>query len=108
MIIALVAVPAATDAVTVPLVLTVVLATAALVGIAIAVRRMRRTDRLTPVNMVASGVSAAGILASALLLSVGLGSATAASASDGTTPSPPGITAPAPAGQNDLSGPPTE
>jgi lipopolysaccharide export LptBFGC system permease protein LptF len=99
MITALVAVPAATDGSTVPLVLTVVMATAALVGIAITVRHLRRTDRLTPVNMVASGVSAAGILASALLLSVALGTATAASASNGTVPAPPAATTP-----SDLTG----
>ncbi len=81
MIAVLNAVPAANNAITLPLVLTVALATVALVGIAVYVRRLRRDGRLTGGNATASGVSAAGILASALLVSVALGSVSAASAS---------------------------
>lgn len=99
MIAALVSVPAATVAVTVPLVFTVVMATAALVGIAIAVRHLRRNRRLTPVDLLASGVSAAGILVSALLITVALGSASAASATSDPMPAPPAATTP-----NELSG----
>lgn len=90
MIAVLSAVPAANNAITPPLVLTVALATVALAGIAVYVRRMRRNGRLTGVNATASGVSAAGILASALLVSVALGSVGAASAST----SPPQSDAP--------------
>jgi hypothetical protein len=97
---ALVAVPAATNAITLPLVLTVTLATVAMLGIAIYVRRVRRDGRLTGVTAAASGVSAAGILVSALLVSVALGGATAATASPATTPS--SVTVQSPTG--DLSG----
>ena len=69
-----------TDAITLPLVLTVAFATVALVGIAVYVRRARRANTLTGVTALASGVSAAGVLVSALVVGVAFGSATAASA----------------------------
>jgi len=101
MIAALSAVPAATPVITLPLVLTVALATAALMGIAVYVRRMRRNGRLSGVTATASGVSAAGILASALLVSVALGSAGAASAA---TPTPESDVTSTPSITDDLSG----
>ena len=88
---ALAAASAATDAITLPLVLTVFFSTGALVAIAVYVRRLRRTGRLTGVTAAASGVSAAGILVSALLVSVALGGSTVASAADA---SPSGIPQP--------------
>ncbi len=83
---ALTAVPAVTDAFTLPLVLTVACATVALVGIAVYVRRARRANTLSAVTALASGVSAAGVLVCALVVGVAFGSATAASAA--TTSSP--------------------
>ena len=118
---ALAAAPAATDAITLPLVLTVFLATAALVAIAVFARRSRRAGRLTGVTAAASGVSAAGILASALLVSVALGGSTIASADThlrtgasspvasqiSTTASPPAVASPSvdPPTTGVLSGP---
>ncbi|QNE47079.1 hypothetical protein F1C58_09330 [Glaciihabitans sp. INWT7] len=118
---ALAAAPAATDAITLPLVLTVACATVALVAIAVFVRRSRLAGRLTGVTAAASGVSAAGILASALLVSVALGGSTVASADtvSGTGIPQPGFTDSSvtvvsptvgPPTSDDLSGPqlPTE
>lgn len=110
---ALAAAPPATDAITLPLVLTVALATVALVAIAVSVRRMRQTARLTGVTAAASGVSVFGILVSALLVSVALGNASIASASDAATGGDqiaihsPGQLSPQPAPPTtgDLSGP---
>ncbi len=81
------AVPVATNAITLPLVLTVALATVALVGIALYVRRARLAGNLTGVTALASGVSAAGILVSALIATVIVGGATAASADSHPAPS---------------------
>jgi hypothetical protein len=75
------AVPAVMDAFTLPLVLTVAIATVALVGIAVYVRRARRARTLTGVTALASGVSAAGVLVSALVVGVLFGSAASATAS---------------------------
>ncbi len=118
---ALAAAYAATDAITLPLVLTVSLATVALVAIALYVRRSRRAGRLTGVIAAASGVSAAGILASALLVTVALGGSVVASADTGSQSGLPsnGTTGPSvvevsptldPPTTGDLSGPqlPTE
>lgn len=108
---ALAAASTATDAITLPLVLTVGLATVALVAIAVFVRRSRRTGRLTGVTAAASGVSAAGILASALLVSIALGGATAASADVSPVPAVNTVHSPVgPPTTGDLSGPqlPTE
>jgi hypothetical protein len=97
---ALMAVPAVSDAIPFPLVLTVALATVALVGIALFVRLARRSGRLTGVTATASGVSAAGIIASAILVLVSFGGATSASAAPMTShgsssvESPAGTTAP--------------
>ena len=118
---ALAAAPTATDAITLPLVLTVFLATVALVAIAVFVRRSRRAGRLTGVTAAASGVSAAGILASALLVSVALGGSASASADThlrtgspspvvsqtSTTFSPPAVATPSvdPPTTGELSGP---
>jgi hypothetical protein len=77
---ALTAVPAVTDVITLPLVLTVAFATVALVGIAVYVRRARRNHSLSGVTALASGISAAGVLVSALVVGLAFGSATAASA----------------------------
>lgn len=78
-------VPAITSALTLPLVLTVAIATVALVGIAVFVRRARRAGSLTGLLALASGVSAAGILVSALVVTLIVGGASAASA-DSTAP----------------------
>ena len=101
---ALAAASAATDAITLPLVLTVFLATVALVAIAVFVRRSRRAGRLTGVTAAASGVSAAGILACALLVSVALGGSAVASAKDA---SPSGIPQPDVTGSSAVVVPPT-
>jgi hypothetical protein len=81
------AVPAAENASIFPLALTIALAVVALAGIALYVRRQRLAGRLNGVTTSASVVSAAGVLVSALLVSVTLGSAAAATAS--TPPSVP-------------------
>lgn len=86
---ALAAAPAATDAITLSLVLTVACATAALVAIAVFVRRSRRSGRLTGMTAAASGVSAAGILISAVVVSLALGGSTVASAA--SVPSTPAV-----------------
>lgn len=72
------------DVTTLPLALTVGCATVALVMIAVYVRGSRLAGRLTAVTALASGVSAAGVLVSALVLGVAFGTASAASAA--TTP----------------------
>ncbi len=77
---ALTAVPAASDANPFPLVLTVALAAVALGGIALFARAARRDGHLTGVTATASGVSAAGVIVSALLILVSFGGASAASA----------------------------
>ena len=77
---ALDAVPAASTAITIPLMLTVALATVSLVVVAVLVRRARRAGRLTRVSATASGVSAVGIVASTLLLTVAFGGAATATA----------------------------
>ena len=82
------ALPQAANAILLPIVVTVVLATAVLAGIALYVRRQRLAGHLNGVNASASAVSATGVLLSALLISVALGNASIASA----TPAP---TAPA-------------
>ncbi len=84
MLAALTAVPAATNAITLPLVVTIAVATVALMGIAVYVRRARQAGSLTGTTAAASGVSAAGILVSALLVSIALGGATAATADSPT------------------------
>jgi hypothetical protein len=110
---ALAAASAATDAITLPLVLTVALATVALVAIAVFVRRTRRTGRLTGMTAAASGACAGGILVSAVLMSVAFGGATATAANDAPATSVvavvPAATFDAPT-TGDLSGPqlPTE
>jgi hypothetical protein len=106
---ALAAASAATDAITLPLVLTVSLATIALVAIAVYVRRSRRAGRLTGVTAAASGVSAAGILASALLVSVALGgSAVAAADTVSSTGSPqPDVSSTSVVVVSPTAGPPT-
>lgn len=91
---ALNAVPAANNAITLPLVLTIALATVALLGIAVYVRRARRAGRLTGATATASGVSAGGVVASALLVAIALGGASAASADSSTPPSAPSMQAP--------------
>ena len=79
---ALAAASAATDAITLPLVSSVLFATGALVAIAVNAWRLRRAARLTGVTAAASGVSSAGILACALLESVALGGSPVALAKD--------------------------
>lgn len=78
------ALPPAANAVVLPVVVTVVLATAVLAGIAFYVRRQRLAGHLNGVNASASAVSATGVLLSALLISIALGNASVASA----TPAP--------------------
>lgn len=80
----LAAVPQGANAIILPIVVTLVLATAVLAGIALYVRRQRLAGHLNGVNTSASAVSATGVLLSALLISVALGNASIASA----TPAP--------------------
>lgn len=86
------ALPQAADAIILPIVVTVVLATAVLAGIALYVRRQRLAGHLTGVNASASAVSATGVLLSALLISVSLGNASIASATP--VPSAPAYSVP--------------
>ncbi len=81
MLAALVAAPTA-PVTMLPIVVTVAIATVVLVGIAVYVRHARRVGTLRGVNAVASGVSAAAVLASALLVSVAIGSTATASATE--------------------------
>jgi hypothetical protein len=74
------AVPAAANPATLPLVLTIAVAVVALVAVAVYVRRARRAGTLSRMTATASAVSAAGIVASALLVSIAFGGAPAASA----------------------------
>ncbi|CAN5272717.1 hypothetical protein BH09ACT3_BH09ACT3_17080 [soil metagenome] len=99
------AAPAA-DAITLPLVLTVAAATVSLVAIAMYVRRNRRAGTMNGVTATASGVTAAGVLASALLVTVVIGNASAASAEAPRPADSSSFSTPS----NDLSGPqlPTE
>ncbi|MBK4346560.1 hypothetical protein [Lacisediminihabitans changchengi] len=83
---ALETVPAVSAAFTVPLMLTVALATVSLVVIAVIVRNARRDRGLTPASAVASGVSAVGIVMSALALSLAVGGAASATTASSTTP----------------------
>lgn len=78
-------VPATTAAMNLPMMFTVALASIALVMIAVYVRRARRAGRLNHVTALASGVSAAGILVSALAVTLIVGGATAASAAPPTS-----------------------
>jgi hypothetical protein len=87
MFIALDAVSTVTKAITLPLALTVSLAIVALVALAIVARRARRAGTFSGVNALATGVSAAGILLSALVVSIAFGGATIASAAVPATPS---------------------
>jgi type III secretory pathway component EscT len=82
----LAAVPAAADAITVPLVLTVALATVALGLIALYVRRRRLAGQLNRTTVSASVISAAGVLVSAMLITIALGNVSVAVAT--TTPAP--------------------
>jgi hypothetical protein len=91
---ALAAVPTATDAITLPLVLTVAFATAALVAIAVYIRRARRTRQLTGVVAAASGITAVGVLVSAVMLSLTIGGGAVASANDTPATAPTGVVSP--------------
>jgi hypothetical protein len=77
------------------IIVTVAVAVLALVGVAVYLRRARLAGRLDGVTLTASGVSAAGIIASALLLSLTLGGMSTASAEPVTPVTPAvGITSP--------------
>jgi len=76
----LAALPQAANALILPIIVTVVIAAAVLLGIALYVRRQRLAGHLTGVTASASAVSAGGVLLSALLISVALGNASVASA----------------------------
>ena len=76
----LAALPQGANPIILPIVLTVVAATAVLVGIALYVRRQRLSGHLNGVNASASAVSATGVLVSALLVSIALGNASVATA----------------------------
>jgi hypothetical protein len=78
---ALTALPQGPSAIILPIVVTVVVAAAVLLGIALYVRRQLLTGQLTRVNGSASAVSATGVLVSALLISIALGNASIAVAS---------------------------
>jgi hypothetical protein len=79
----------------IPVILTIAVAVLALVAVAVYLRRARLAGRLDGITLTASGVSAAGIVASALLLSVTLGGMATASAEPATPASPAvGITSP--------------
>jgi hypothetical protein len=82
----LAAVPAAADAITVPLVLTVALATVALGLIALYIRRRRLAGQLNGTTVSAGVISAAGVLVSAMLIIIALGTVPVAVAT--TTPAP--------------------
>lgn len=92
-------VPAAFDLIPLPLVLTVALATVALVGLALSVRLARASGRLTGATATASGVTAAGIIASSLLLLVAFAGTPA------VFPAPTGLLAPASVQSPAISGP---
>ncbi len=108
---ALAAASAATDAITLSPVLTVALAAVALVAIAVLIRHSRRNGRLAGMTAAASGVLAAGILMSAMLVSIALGGVTVATPGEGhsTAVVAPAATLDQPT-TGDLSGPqlPTE
>ncbi len=74
------ALPQGTNALILPIVVTVAVAAAVLLGIALYVRRQRLAGHLTGANASASAVSATGVLLSALLISIALGNASVASA----------------------------
>lgn len=76
----LAALPQGSNAIILPIVVTVVVAAAVLLGIALYVRGQRLAGQLTGVNASASAVSATGVLVSALLISVALGNASIAAA----------------------------
>jgi hypothetical protein len=76
----LAALPQAAGVIILPIIATVVIASAVLLGIALYVRRQRLAGHLTGVTASASAVSAGGVLLSALLISVALGNASVASA----------------------------
>ena len=84
---ALSVIPAITEAVSVPLLLTLGGAVILLVVIAVHLRRLRTAGHLSVATASISGGSAALVLATALMLSVSLGAVPAAHASvDTTTP----------------------
>ncbi|MEO7123891.1 MAG: hypothetical protein ABI400_12410 [Lacisediminihabitans sp.] len=72
------ALPQGSNAIILPIIMTVAIAAAVLLGIALYVRRQRLAGQLTSVNASASAVSATGVLVSALLISVALGNASIA------------------------------
>jgi hypothetical protein len=76
----LAALPQGTNAIILPIVVTIVIATAVLAGIALYVRRQRLAGHLTGLNASASAVSATGVLLSALHVSIALGNASIATA----------------------------
>lgn len=85
--------PATTDLFSPPFLVTLLVAVAVLVGIAVYLRRLRTAGELTLANGSIGGASAALVLAVALLAVVSFGAATPAVAQN-TNP-PAGTTAPA-------------
>lgn len=84
----LLAVPAAAEAIIFPLLLTIGLATVALAAVAVYLRRLRFSGRLSGINGSASAACAALVLAAALFVSVSLGNAPAALANTVVSQSP--------------------
>ena len=86
-----------------PLLVTLGIATVLLALLAIYVRRLRFTGRLRPINGSISAVCAGLVVAAALVISVGLGNAPAATAAPTVDPAPsvvePAPGAEVPAGQ---------
>lgn len=76
----LAALPQGSNAMILPIIITVMIAAAVLLGIALYVRRQRLAGQLTGVNGSASAISATGVLLSALLISIALGNASVAAA----------------------------
>jgi hypothetical protein len=77
--------PATTDIFTVPFLATLALSVVALVGIAVYLRRLRTTGRLTAASGSVGAASAALVLAVSLLVTVSIGPAAPAVAQDSTT-----------------------
>ncbi|MCU1507648.1 MAG: hypothetical protein QOG18_2316 [Microbacteriaceae bacterium] len=100
----LAAVPAAANAITTPLVLTVALATVALSAIAFYVRRRRLAGQLNRTTVSASAISATGVLVSAMLVTIALGNVSVAEATPTGTPSVVSTSTVVPPISDDLSG----
>jgi hypothetical protein len=81
--------PAVLPTIAMPLSVTILVAVLALVAVAVYVRRLRTSARLTVINGGLSAIGATLVLATALLISVSLGNVSAATAA--TTAGPASI-----------------